>query len=100
MDTTVGTVLRLEVKVRLLMGQGQFEQAASYCTAILNGPKYDQRYGPAQVLLAQIYLLQGQDKEAYQLAKVAEDWLSQRNLVGWVQKCQEISAHCRYQPYG
>jgi hypothetical protein len=89
-DTSIATVLRLEVKVRALISQHQYEQAETYCQMILGGPKDDQRYGPAQVLMAQIYFGQGRFGEAYQYAQQAEQWLVKRQMWGWVRKCQEI----------
>lgn len=95
MDTTVGTVLRLEVKIRLLINQAQFEQAAALCEPIIVGPKYDPRYGPALVLLAQVKLAQGQTKEACRYALTAYQWLSQRDQDGWTKKCQEVLKACQ-----
>lgn len=95
MDTTIGTVLRLEVKVRLLINQSEFEEAAVLCEAIVAGPKYDPRYGPALVLLAQVKLAQGKTSEACQYANTAYKWLEQRDQAGWTKKCQQVLENCQ-----
>lgn len=103
MDTTVGTVLRLEVKVRLLIGKKKLSEAENICQSILVGSKYDPRYGPALVLLAQIYLLQSRKSEARQAAVMADQWLRKRSEDGWTKKCREIleqsSSHYNYRAH-